>query len=113
MDNVVAVDAVPHAPSIWNATAVPPPALYPLRGELQVDCAIVGGGFTGLNAALHLSRRGVQTCILEANDAGWGASGRNGGMAVLRYKSGWAALRSEEHTSELQSLMRISYAVFG
>jgi len=92
MDTVTAVDVVPHAPSIWNATAVPPPALLPLRGELQVDCAIVGGGFTGLNAALHLSRRGAQACILEANDAGWGASGRNGGMAVLRYKSGWAAL---------------------
>jgi glycine/D-amino acid oxidase-like deaminating enzyme len=40
----------------------------------------VGGGFTGLSAALHLAEKGVDTVVLEANEPGWGASGRNGGQ---------------------------------
>ncbi|MCC7080760.1 MAG: FAD-binding oxidoreductase [Burkholderiales bacterium] len=63
-----------------------------LDRDIETDVAIVGGGFTGLTTAHYLARSGVDCVVLEANDAGWGASGRNGGMAVLRYKCGWAAL---------------------
>ena len=82
----------PHPASLWNATAPPPLNLPSLDRDITVDCLIIGGGFTGLNAAWQLMKRGVDVCVVEANDAGWGASGRNGGMAVLRYKHGWAAL---------------------
>lgn len=41
---------------------------------------IIGGGFTGLSAALHLAEQGVDVVVLEANEPGWGASGRNGGQ---------------------------------
>ncbi len=82
--------------SVWSSSANPLPAGHPgfapLATDLQVDVAIVGGGFTGLSAAHHLARAGVATAVLEANDFGWGASGRNGGMAVPRYKTPWAAL---------------------
>jgi glycine/D-amino acid oxidase-like deaminating enzyme len=98
---------LPHAPSVWEATAPPPPPLGALDKDLHVDCAVVGGGYTGLNAALHLSRRGAQTCVLEANDAGWGASGRNGGMAVLRYKLGWSALARKYGHEETRLLYRL------
>lgn len=81
-----------HAPSVWLATANPTPDLPRLGRDLYTDVAIIGGGFTGLVAAHHLSRAGVACAVLEANDAGWGASGRNGGMAVLRYKTPWAEL---------------------
>jgi glycine/D-amino acid oxidase-like deaminating enzyme len=96
-----------HAPSVWEATAPPPPPLAPLDRDLRVDCAVIGGGYTGLNAALHLSRRGAQTCVLEANDAGWGASGRNGGMAVLRYKLGWSALARKYGDMDTRLLHRL------
>jgi gamma-glutamylputrescine oxidase len=87
--------AVEHPNSLWLATANPAPEYPPLQGDYQTDVAIVGGGYTGLIAAHHLGRAGVSCAVLEANDVGWGASGRNGGMAVLRYKTSWAALARE------------------
>jgi glycine/D-amino acid oxidase-like deaminating enzyme len=68
------------------------PRLPKLDGDITTDIVIIGGGFTGLNAAWALAQRGVACTVLEANDASWGASGRNGGMAVLRYKKAWSTL---------------------
>jgi len=42
--------------------------------------AVIGGGYTGLSAALHLAEQGVSVTLLEAETPGWGASGRNGGQ---------------------------------
>lgn len=49
----------------------------------DVDVAIIGGGFTGMTAALTLSRAGVDVAVCEAETFGWGASGRNGGFCCL------------------------------
>jgi glycine/D-amino acid oxidase-like deaminating enzyme len=73
--------------SLWSATApsvLPTPAL---SESVKVDVAIVGAGYTGLSTALHLAERGVNVCVLEANEPGWGASGRNGGQVnpTLKY----------------------------
>ena len=81
--------------SIWASTALPAPHLPRLKGTIKTDVAIVGGGFTGLAAAHHLHQAGVSCAVIEANDVGWGASGRNGGMAVPRFKKGFAALASQ------------------
>mmetsp|Transcript_22846 Transcript_22846/g.38082 ORF Transcript_22846/g.38082 Transcript_22846/m.38082 type:complete len:440 (+) Transcript_22846:1795-3114(+) len=54
-----------------------------LSGDLTCDVAIVGGGFTGLSAALHLARAGASVVLLDAQRIGWGASGRNGGFCCL------------------------------
>jgi len=54
----------------------------PLDGDTTVDVAIIGGGITGISAALHLAQRGYSTTVIEANDIGWGASGRNGGQVL-------------------------------
>jgi glycine/D-amino acid oxidase-like deaminating enzyme len=97
-----------HPPSLWLATANPVPELPTLERDLYTDVAIVGGGYTGLVAAHHLSRAGVACAVLEANDAGWGASGRNGGMAVLRYKTPWSELAKRfghERTRYLHRLL--------
>ena len=68
------------ADSLWTATANPAPDCPPLEGEIEADVAIIGGGFTGLSAALHLAEAGREVVVLEAETPGWGASGRNGGQ---------------------------------
>jgi len=52
----------------------------------KVDVAIIGGGYTGLSAALTLAKRGVSVVVLEAETIGWGASSRNGGMTLTGLK---------------------------
>ena len=78
-------------PSLWAATAEPAPACPALAGAEEAEVAIVGGGFTGLSAALHLAEAGTSVRLLEAAEPGWGASGRNGGQV----NPGWKVLPSE------------------
>ena len=52
----------------------------------NVDVAIIGGGYTGLTAALTLAKRGIRVAVLEAETIGWGASSRNGGMVLTGLK---------------------------
>ena len=66
--------------ALWAATAVPAPETRRLDADQHCDIAIVGAGFTGLNAAIELAQRGVQVCVLEAGPLGTGASGRSGGQ---------------------------------
>lgn len=69
--------------SYWAARN-PAPRLEALQADIQTDVAIIGGGYTGLSCALHLSRdHGLDTAVLEAGDIGWGASGRNAGFNTL------------------------------
>lgn len=71
-----------HAPS-WYATSVNRHLEFPaLEGEIVADVCIVGGGYTGLNCAIELARRGYAVALLEARQIGWGASGRNGGQLI-------------------------------
>jgi len=56
---------------------------YPkLEGDHHCDVAIVGGGFTGVSAALRLIEHGYKVAVVEANRISWGASGRNGGQLI-------------------------------
>ena len=68
------------AESLWTATANPAPDCPPLDGAAECEVAVIGGGFAGLSAALHLAEAGVDVRLLEAETPGWGASGRNGGQ---------------------------------
>ena len=69
-----------YPPSYYAATATPLAAFPPLRGATSADVCVVGGGYAGLSAALHLRQRGYDIVLLEAHRVGWGASGRNGGQ---------------------------------
>lgn len=82
MGNLLHVnDRTGQHPSSWYAaTAVPTPDYPTLHGETQADVCIIGGGYTGLSAALHCAERGLSVVLLEAHRAGFGASGRNGGQ---------------------------------
>lgn len=64
----------------YAATAPAPPARPKLAGALTADVCIVGGGFTGLSAALHLAEAGARVVLVEAESIGFAASGRNGGQ---------------------------------
>jgi glycine/D-amino acid oxidase-like deaminating enzyme len=67
-------------PNLYRDTAEPAAATPPLDGDTRADVAVVGGGFTGLSTALHLAEKGAKVVLLEAEEPGWGASGRNGGQ---------------------------------
>ncbi|MCL4672183.1 MAG: FAD-dependent oxidoreductase, partial [Sphingomonadaceae bacterium] len=71
-----------HAPSYYAATANPAPRHAALAGEVSADVVVVGGGFTGLSAALSAAEAGYSVVLLEAKRIGWGASGRNGGQVI-------------------------------
>ncbi len=68
---------------LWTEQS-PRPEDLPVSSSLpeKVDVAVVGAGYTGLNCARVLSKRGARVAVLEQNFVGWGASSRNGGMAT-------------------------------
>lgn len=75
-----------------------------LEGDTQTDVCIIGGGYTGLSAALHLSQRGYQVTLLEAKNIGSGASGRNGGQVCQGLNVSHKALCQKvgkEHADQL------------
>ena len=68
--------------SIWAATAHKRPNFPSLDTNAKTDVAIIGAGFTGLSAALHLAEAGTDVTVLDSRDPGFGASGRNGGQVI-------------------------------
>ena len=85
----------PLSPSLWAATAPPGPATPTLSTDRSTAVCIVGGGFAGLSAALHLAEAGIETVLLEAHEPGWGASGRNGGQVIPGLKYDPETLRAK------------------
>ena len=72
----------PISPGVswYEATVGDRPEYAPLDGSVEADVAVVGGGFTGLQAAYNLAKKGVRVVLIEAHRFGDGASGRNGGQ---------------------------------
>ncbi|MEO0397842.1 MAG: FAD-binding oxidoreductase [Pseudomonadota bacterium] len=82
MVNVLyANDRLGEYPDSYYAATAPMLEPFPsLQGEVRVDVCVIGAGFSGLSAALHLKKRGFDVALLDAHRIGWGASGRNGGQ---------------------------------
>ncbi len=72
-----------YAPTYWvDSAGIPPEDDGPVKGDIEVDVAIIGSGYTGLSCAIHLSKEyGIKAHVLEANKLAWGCSTRNGGQA--------------------------------
>ena len=79
-------------PAVYVNNAPPPPVTQTLEGQRHVAVAVIGAGFTGLSTALHLSESGIDVAMLEANEIGWGASGRAFGQVVPYLKPGQDAI---------------------
>ena len=68
-------------PDSWYVeSAAPAPDRPALAGSVRADVCVIGAGYCGLSTALHLAEAGASVVVLEAQRAGWGASGRNGGQ---------------------------------
>lgn len=65
---------------LWEASAKNKPTTAPLNTNIEVDVAVVGAGYTGLSSALHLALGGAKVAVLEAEEVGFGGSGRNVGL---------------------------------
>ncbi|HTY95149.1 MAG TPA: FAD-binding oxidoreductase [Steroidobacteraceae bacterium] len=81
----------PLARTYYSASRSPTPARPALAGAQDCDVCVVGGGIAGCSAALHLAERGFDVILLEAEQVGWGASGRSGaqvlpGVAASQHK---------------------------
>ena len=94
MNAAVNTGPAQRAPSYYSATLNDRTEYPTLKGTVQVDVAIIGGGFTGVATAVELAERGLKVAIVETNRIGWGASGRNGGQ-VTGSLSGDEAMRTQ------------------
>ena len=74
--------------SYYEASYERSPALSALQEEVTADMVVIGAGFAGLSGALHLAEKGYSVVVLEADRICSGASGRNGGQAIVGYASG-------------------------
>ena len=72
----------PLARTSYSAAANPAPTRAVLAGTHSCDVCVIGGGIAGTSTALHLAERGFDVVLLEAQQIGWGASGRSGGQVL-------------------------------
>ncbi len=77
--------AAQHVDSWYAASAHAFDGLPAVRGEVRCDVCVIGGGLTGLSAAIELAERGYEVVVLEGRRIGWGASGRSGGQVIPGY----------------------------
>lgn len=101
------VDILEHcklAPYWWDEVPRPEPAQAPLPAG--VDVAVIGAGYTGLHAALQTARGGRSTLVLDAGDAGWGCSTRNGGQVSTSIKPSFELLASRHGSEKALDILR-------
>ena len=82
--------------SYYEASMSRPASLPPLAEVITADVCVIGGGYAGISSALELALRGDSVALLEAQRIGWGASGRNGGQAIVGFgEDGEEAIESQ------------------
>jgi len=99
------------AVSYYRATAMPYAPYPSVQGKVDARVAIVGGGYAGLQTALGLAERGVRDVVLlEREQIGFGASGRNGGFVFAGYSLGEQALLDQRGDAQARALFGLTTA---
>ena len=91
-------------PYWWERT--PRPALAEAALPAQADVVIIGSGYTGLCAAIETARGGRDTVVLDAEDAGWGCSSRNGGQISTSIKPTFSELSAKFGADHALAILR-------
>lgn len=94
--------------SYYVASANPFAPAPRLEGEARCDVVVIGGGYTGLHAALNAAERGFSVILLEAGRIGWGASGRNGGQMIPGWRKGAAELVARYGEAKARTLFDLA-----
>ena len=102
MASLIGSDTQLNQKSYYEASVQRPDAQPPLEEALEADAVVVGAGFSGLSAALEMARRGLSVAVLEADRIGSGASGRNGGQAIVGYASGQGPFEAQLGEADAQ-----------
>ena len=92
----------------FYASIQPQPARAALTGVVEVETAVVGGGLAGLCTALELARAGQSVAVIEAEQVGFGASGRNGGIVSPAFACGSDAIAARVGEVAAKALHRLS-----
>ena len=100
------MSAQPQGYYAASATAAAPRP--PLDGDAKADICVVGGGYTGLSAALHAARAGAKVVLVEAETIGFAASGRNGGQIHPGHRKDQAKLERWLGEGHARDLWRLS-----
>src|SRR2546428_491767 len=94
--------------SYYAASLSSPPLERPaLDGSIHAEVCVVGGGFTGLYTALRLAEAGRKVVMLEGARVGWGASGRNGGQAILGLSCDMGPIKAALGLDEAREVWRL------
>ncbi|WGD29618.1 FAD-binding oxidoreductase [Ancylobacter sp. WKF20] len=97
-----------HPKSWYTATARHLAPFPSLAGTVTADVCVIGGGYTGLSAALHLAEAGLDVVLLEAARVGSGASGRNGGQIHTGQRRDQDWLEAQVGLDDAKALWRMA-----
>ncbi len=107
--SAVKMPFIEHAIWVEGTPFAENPIPTPLPNPADFEVAILGGGFTGLHAALRLKTLGIKAAIFEKHTCGWGASHRNAGMMLPGYKAPLQKLLATYGLAQLKELWAWSY----
>ena len=99
--------------SYYRATANAWETQPVFEGEGKYDVAVIGGGFTGLSAALACAEKGLSVALVEAKTIGFGASGRNGGQLIPGLRWSMREIDEEFGRERAQAIFDLAYGAVG
>lgn len=94
--------------NFYYASTPRPEPHAPLAGEQVFDVCVLGGGISGLSAALHLAERGMRVALLEAKHLGYGGSGRSGGQSIFGYACEMSTLEKAVGTGDARRMWDVA-----